>query len=87
MTIKHLHEGHLYWPRTMDQPTVYPPLAQNVKADVAIIGGGMSGSICAYILSRSGLKTVLLERGDIEQAARLPIRDCCNIAMIRCYAT
>ncbi|AZN40016.1 NAD(P)/FAD-dependent oxidoreductase [Paenibacillus albus] len=86
MTSKHLHEGHLYWPSTMQQPaSTYPPLAQTVQADVAIIGGGMSGSICAYILSRSGLTTVLLERGNIAAGSSLAntgLLQYCNDTML-----
>ncbi|WP_116187837.1 NAD(P)/FAD-dependent oxidoreductase [Paenibacillus taihuensis] len=71
--MKHLHEGHLYWPETMkpQQPAVYPQLAEAITTDVAIIGGGMSGAICGYILSRSGLTTALFERGQIGSGSSL----------------
>jgi gamma-glutamylputrescine oxidase len=37
--------------------------------DVIVVGGGMVGGFCAYELARRGLKTLLLERGDIASGA------------------
>jgi gamma-glutamylputrescine oxidase len=37
--------------------------------DVLVIGGGMVGCYCAYELASHGLKTVLLERGEIASGA------------------
>jgi len=41
-------------------------------ADVAIIGGGISGCATAYYLSRRGVRVVVLEKGEIgsEQSSR-----------------
>ncbi len=39
----------------------YPKLSGSANADVAIIGGGITGASTAYHLKGSGLKTVLLE--------------------------
>src|SRR3954452_6879205 len=61
--MKDLHEGRLFWPDTLPQCSTYPPLQGSLLVDAAIVGGGMCGAICAFILARSGLKTVLLERG------------------------
>ncbi len=33
--------------------------------DVIVVGGGMMGTACAYYLTREGLKTAIVERGDI----------------------
>lgn len=57
--------GHLYWPTTLEGKTAYPALEQNVRCDVAIIGGGMSGTICANALVEAGLNTVMLERDEV----------------------
>ena len=40
----------------------YPTLSKSLKADVAIIGGGMMGVISAYLLSKAGKKVVLVEK-------------------------
>ncbi len=38
-----------------------PALAHDIDADVAIVGGGVTGCAVAYFLARSGAKVVLLE--------------------------
>ncbi|GGF95632.1 NAD(P)/FAD-dependent oxidoreductase [Paenibacillus abyssi] len=57
-----LFTGNLYWPTTMDTNAPFPALKQNLRKQVAIIGGGMSGSICSYVLTNCGFATVMLER-------------------------
>ena len=48
-----------YWARAL--PSINPPLAQNIHADVAIIGGGFTGLAAAYyIRSQSPSKKVAL---------------------------
>lgn len=49
----------------------YPALKGSVSADVVIVGGGMAGVLNAYILSKAGLKVVLLEKGVIGSGATL----------------
>ncbi len=38
-----------------------PALAEDITADVAVIGAGMAGCLTAYHLQRAGLRTVVLE--------------------------
>ena len=40
----------------------YPKLNQNIQADVAIIGGGITGVQIAYYLANRGIKAVVLEK-------------------------
>lgn len=63
--MKELHTGSLFWPSTLSNTKNYEPLKQNKKTKVAIIGGGMSGTICSMIFVKSGLSTVMLERGHV----------------------
>ncbi len=63
--MKELHAGNLYWPTTFPNPTQYPPLSQNTNVQVAIVGGGMSGILCAHEFVSSGLHTALVERKEI----------------------
>src|SRR5437867_11674608 len=44
-------------------------LRNEMLTDVLVIGGGMVGCYCAYELASHGLKTVLLERGEIASGA------------------
>jgi glycine/D-amino acid oxidase-like deaminating enzyme len=39
----------------------YPTLTEDLRCDVAIIGGGITGAFLGYYLSRAGLDAVLLE--------------------------
>lgn len=41
--------------------TNYPALQEDLKVDVAIVGGGMVGITSAYLLSQEGLKVAVLE--------------------------
>ena len=43
----------------------YPVLDQHIETDVAIIGGGMTGILTAWHLWQAGVRTVVLEAGQI----------------------
>lgn len=43
----------------------YPSLRENIKADILIIGGGITGSLIAHQCIKDGYKTVLLDRREI----------------------
>ena len=50
-----------YWNECQEERK-YPKLSQNISADVAIIGGGLTGIQTAYMLANKGLKVVVLEK-------------------------
>ena len=39
----------------------YPALTEDIKADVIIVGGGIAGITCAYLLGKEGLSVAILE--------------------------
>lgn len=46
----------------------YPTLKnENLKVDVAIVGGGITGLLCAYLLNQEGVKTAIIEADRILQ--------------------
>jgi glycine/D-amino acid oxidase-like deaminating enzyme len=45
--------------------SLYPPLTGDTQADVCIIGAGVTGLTAAYLLKRSGLKVVVLEKDTV----------------------
>ena len=54
-----MHES--YWRETVATPA-FPRIDKNVKVDVAIIGGGITGITLAYLMKRAGRTVALLER-------------------------
>ncbi len=52
------------WQATSALPT-FAPLGSDVRADVAIVGAGISGLSCAYELARRGKRVVVIDEGGI----------------------
>ena len=65
-SIKYTDPPSPYWIRSTPE-TSYPSLTQDTQADAAIVGGGIVGITCAYLLAKQGLKVVLLEADRILQ--------------------
>ena len=53
-----------YW-NEFEKERKYPKLTQDITADVAIIGGGLTGIQTAYYLQNRGYKVVVLEKDKI----------------------
>lgn len=53
-----------YWQKTTEKKS-YPSLTKNQKVDIAIIGGGITGIMCAYYLRNSGRKIAVYEQGTL----------------------
>ncbi|WP_282937004.1 FAD-dependent oxidoreductase [Paenibacillus sp. RC67] len=53
-----------YWLRSTNIPQ-FPKLTDNLQADVAVIGGGITGITTAYLLAKRGMKVVVLNAGRI----------------------
>src|SRR5690625_858744 len=49
-----------YWRETTELPN-FPKLNENIKVDIAIVGGGITGITAAYLLSQYDLKIALIE--------------------------
>lgn len=55
-----------FWHETAnDTARRYPPLERDIEADVAVIGGGITGLTTARHLKNAGLRVVVLEAGQI----------------------
>jgi glycine/D-amino acid oxidase-like deaminating enzyme len=46
-------------------PAAFPPLTRNASCEVAIIGGGISGSMIAQALTEAGFDTLVLDRREV----------------------
>ena len=55
------------WSATASLP-VFPRLEADKRTDVLIIGGGMAGLLCAYLLEQAGVSYLLVEAGEIVPA-------------------
>lgn len=49
-----------FWEQSASLPQ-FPSLKEDMKTDVLIIGGGMAGLLCAYMLHQAGIDYVLVE--------------------------
>lgn len=56
-----LKSGYPYWLIKNGLPCNYPKLAQNIQADVVIIGGGITGALCAHELINAGIHCVVVD--------------------------
>ncbi len=57
---------HSYWMASTEK-TDYPVLDRDETVDVAIIGGGITGITCAYLLKKEGLSVAVIEADHIVQ--------------------
>lgn len=60
-----LVSGTPLWPTADGLPAVYPRLHHDLRCDLAVIGGGITGALVAHRFAREGISTVLLEAGEI----------------------
>ena len=54
-----------FWPTKNGLISNYPALQRDVSCDVAIVGGGICGSMMAYHLAEAGVDTIVLDKRDI----------------------
>ena len=58
------HHNNSIWEETV-KDVCFPALKENRSTDVLIIGGGITGILCAYKLKNAGLSCMLLEANEI----------------------
>lgn len=60
-----LRTHHPFWLLRHGIVNSYPSLTNDLKTDVAIIGGGISGALVAYEVAKAGFSTVVVDRRHI----------------------
>ncbi|MDQ0087177.1 glycine/D-amino acid oxidase-like deaminating enzyme [Paenibacillus anaericanus] len=66
-----LHSGIYLWPETVPNRPQYPALSEDISCDCLIVGGGIGGALCANLLSKKGVKTVLIDKREIASGSTL----------------
>ena len=69
ITMEERNEGMPLWTAINDVPALYPWLFKEETCDVCVIGGGVTGALCALRLASSGVDTVLISGGPIGYGA------------------
>lgn len=57
-----LKSGLPYWPIKNGLLATFPALQHDLRCDVVVIGGGITGALAAYDLVRAGAKVAVLDR-------------------------
>ncbi len=60
-----LRTGIAYWPLRNGLLASYPSLDRDEVADVAIVGGGITGALAAYELTHAGADVIVFDKRDI----------------------
>jgi glycine/D-amino acid oxidase-like deaminating enzyme len=60
-----LRSGQTVWRRIHGPPKLYPPLQHDIRCEVAIVGGGITGALIAHELIESGVNCVMIDKGEI----------------------
>lgn len=66
-----LYEGQMYWDQTVVDPLRFEKLGTGTETQVLIIGGGITGNLCAHVLAKTGLKVLVAEKGHVGRGSSL----------------
>ncbi|MDQ3250105.1 MAG: FAD-binding oxidoreductase [Chloroflexota bacterium] len=60
-----VRSGYPFWAIKNGLLATYPTLKQNESCEVVIIGGGITGALISYFLTKEGVETVLVDKRDV----------------------
>lgn len=60
-----LRSGQPFWLLKNGLVAVYPPLEQDLTCDVVVLGGGITGALVTYVLTKAGVDVIVLDKRDI----------------------
>ena len=64
-----LSSGELFWNKTMDANFKFTKLEESLSTDVLLIGAGMSGTLCAYVLASHGMSVTVIDKNRIGEGS------------------
>ena len=53
------------WTKNMEEKKIYPSLSGDIKTDIVIVGGGITGALTAHYFMKQGMKCVLVDKNKI----------------------
>lgn len=57
--------GNTCWDETIDESRGFGKLDEHMQTDILIVGGGISGSLCAFVLASIGMNVTVVEKNRI----------------------
>lgn len=78
-----LYAGNTYWNQTQPATSQFEKLKQDIHTDVLIVGAGISGTLCANVLSTRGLDVVVVEKNRLPMEAVWLTQGCYNTVVTR----
>lgn len=60
-----IRSDHVYWPAKNGRLRTYPQPDKNIRCDVVVLGGGITGALVAEALTRRNIATVVVDKGRI----------------------
>lgn len=60
-----LRSHYPYWLLRHGIVNTYPPLTENIKTDVVVMGGGITGALAAWYLCQAGIAVVVVDKRHI----------------------
>lgn len=53
------------WTKNMEKKKTYPTLSKDIKTEIVIVGGGITGALTAHYFMKQGMKCVLVDKSNI----------------------
>ena len=66
-----LYEGQTYWDQTVVNPLRFEKLGAGAETQVLIVGGGITGNLCAHALAKAGVEVLVTEKGRVGRGSSL----------------
>ena len=77
-----LKSGYPWWAVRNGLIHAFPPLEKDLRCDVLVVGGGITGALIADELSHHGHDVALIEQRDIGWGSTAAARRCCSTKSI-----